>query len=167
MYSIVRSINSIWTIYKQFLNSEICLLHKEPRKFLFFDRIEMQVAIFLFLASSRKNFCKWEPVEKNIYRKPLFDINYIMFLPIQTNNYAFLWAFGFSWNQCSRFHFTFLSFFFFFFSTWTVNLLCIDKNHCSCTVAVLFMYCSSTIHALKILKMGPTVFFTHLKIILL
>ena len=57
----------------------------------------------------------------------------------------------------------FLSFFF-FFSTWTVNLLCRDKNYCLCTVAVLFTYCSSTVH---VLKMSPTVLFTHLKIILL
>ena len=51
--------------------------------------------------------------------------------------------------------------FFFFFSAWTANLLCRDKNQCSCTVVVLFTYCSSTVHSLKILKMGPTVLFTH------
>ena len=66
------------------------------------------------------------------------------------------------------FIFTFPSFFFFFFSSaWTVNLLCRDKNYCSYIVAVLFTYCSITVHALKILKMGPAVLFTHLKIILL
>ena len=41
-----------------------------------------------------------------------------------------------------------------------MNLLCRDKNHYSHTVAALFMY-------LKILKMGLTALFTHLKIILL
>ena len=85
-------------------------------------------------------------------------------------NHYTKWAFGFSWNQRLRFHFTFPSFFFFFlnfFSTWTVNLLCRDKNYCSCTVVVLFTYCSNTVHTLKILKMGPMVLFTHLKIILL
>ena len=32
--------------------------NKEPRKFLFFDRLEMQMAISLFLASSRKTHYK-------------------------------------------------------------------------------------------------------------
>ena len=82
-------------------------------------------------------------------------------------NYDIMWPFGFSWNQRSRFHFRVSVLFFFFFSAWTVNLLCRDKNDCLGTVAVLFTYCSSTVHALKILKMGPTVLFTHLKIILL
>ena len=52
---------------------------------------------------------------------------------------------------------------FFFFCAWTVNhmnLLYRYKNHCSRTVTALFMY-------LKILKMDPTILFTHLKIILL
>ena len=57
--------------------------------------------------------------------------------------------------------------FFFFFSAWPVNLLCRDKNYCSYTVSVLFTYCNSTVHALNILKMGLTVLFTPLKIILL
>ena len=50
----------------------------------------MQVAISLFLASFRKNHRKCELVEKNIHRKPLFEINYTMFLAIHTNNYASL-----------------------------------------------------------------------------
>ena len=62
----------------------------EPRNFLFFNKVGMQVVISLFLASSRKNHWKWELVEKNIHRNPLFDINYTMFLPVQTNNYASL-----------------------------------------------------------------------------
>ena len=41
-----------------------------------------------------------------------------------------------------------------------MNLLWKDKNHCLRTVATLFTY-------LKILKMGLTALFTHLKIILL
>ena len=76
------------------------------------------------------------------------------------------WAFGFSWNQCSRFYFH-VSVLFFFFNAWTVNLLCKNKNYCSYTIVVLFTYCRNTVHELKILKMGSTVLFTHLKIILL
>ena len=41
-----------------------------------------------------------------------------------------------------------------------MNLLCRDKNYCSRIVVALFIY-------LKILKMGPIILFTHLKIILL
>ena len=44
----------------------------------------------------------------------------------------------------------------FFFCTWTVI------SHGS-----LFTYCLCTVHVLKILKMGSTILFTHLKIILL
>ena len=33
-----------------------------------------------------------------------------------------------------------------------MNVLCKDRNHCSCTVAVLFMHCSSTVHAFKNIK---------------
>ena len=55
-------------------------------------------------------------------------------------------------------------FFFFFFQRMNSKITWIyyagDKNHCSCTVAVLFTH-------LKILKIGPTALFTHLKIILL
>ena len=75
------------------------------------------------------------------------------------------------------------SFFFFFFFTQFLPFETI--YHCSRTVAVLFTHCSSIIHALqqyyshivhgthshfiqkKILKMGPTILFTLLKIILL
>ena len=39
--------------------------------------------------------------------------------------------------------------------------------HCSRTVHVLFMGSTTTLFIKKILKMGPTVLFTHLKIILL
>ena len=47
-------------------------------------------------------------------------------------------------------------------------LLYKDKNYCLYIVAVkLFTYCISIIYVLKILKNGSTVFFTHLKIILL
>ena len=35
------------------------------------------------------------------------------------------------------------------------------------TVNTLFTYCADTVYVLKILKIGPTVLFTHLKIILL
>ena len=33
-----------------------------------------------------------------------------------------------------------------------MNLLCRDKNHCSHTVAILFMHCNSTVHAFKNIK---------------
>ena len=73
----------------------------------------------------------------------------------ETNVHVFILRF------CSFF------FFFLFLSPLTVNLLYRDKNHCSFTIAALFKYCSSTVHALKILKIGPMILFTHLKIILL
>ena len=57
--------------------------------------------------------------------------------------------------DCAFCAFEFHCFFFFFFSSvWTVNLLCRDKNHYSFTVVVLFMYCSSTVHAFKNIKNG-------------
>ena len=62
-----------------------------------------------------------------------------------------------------RFSFFFFSFHSFCRKAGTIN-----------TVAVLFIYCRSTVHGThshfirkKILNMGPTVLFTHLKIILL
>ena len=72
--------------------------NKEPRRFLFFNRVSMRVVISLFLVSSRKNHLKLELVEKNIHRKPLFEINYTMFLSIQTNNYASL-NIGIRWSK--------------------------------------------------------------------
>ena len=52
------------------------------------------------------------------------------------------------------------AFYFFFFLRVNSNLTWI---HCLRTV----QYCSYTVHVLKILKMGPTILFTHLNIILL
>ena len=70
--------------------------NKEPRNFLFFDRVSMKVAISLFLVSSRRNHWKWGLVEKNIHRKSLFYINYTVFLLIQTNNYVSLTSYNFT-----------------------------------------------------------------------
>ena len=61
----------------------------------------------------------------------------------------------------------FLLFFFFFFFRVNSNLTWVHCSrtvqHCSYTV----LHCSCTVHVLKILKIGPTILFTHLKIILL
>ena len=59
---------------------------------------------------------------------------------------------------------------FFFFSKWTVKVLFIYCMETNFTVYILFMHCSwnpQSLYSEKILKMGPTVLFTHLKIILL
>ena len=61
----------------------------------------------------------------------------------------------------SLFFFLFLFFFFHAFPAFR------EKNYCSRTVAALFMGPTTTLFRKNILKMGPTVLFTHLKIILL
>ena len=70
--------------------------NKEPKFFLFFDRVSMKIVISLFLVSSRRNHWKWGLVEKNIRRKSLFYINYTVFLLIQTNNYVSLTSYNFT-----------------------------------------------------------------------
>ena len=57
---------------------------------------------------------------------------------------------------------TFLLFFFFFHFTRFV-----ERQETIITVAVLFMGPTATLFKKNILKMGPTILFTHLKIILL
>ena len=72
-------------------------------------------------------------------------------------------VFGFNWILRPRFTFFKI---FFFSCTWTVTsygLLAGTKI----TVHTLFITVYNTVHALKNIKMGPTVLFTHLKIILL
>ena len=61
-----------------------------------------------------------------------------------------------------RFHFSFFLFFFF--------LHAFQLLETKCTVHALFMHCSrdpQPLYLEKISKIGPTVLFTHLKIILL
>ena len=60
----------------------------------------------------------------------------------------------------------FLPLFFFFFVRVNSNLTWV---HCSCTVQhclYTVQHCLCTVYVLKKLKMGPTILFTHLKIIL-
>ena len=102
------------------------------------------------------------PLTKGIKKTSSFTIKLYKFL-----SKFYLVSVWFQLKPTFTFSFPRFCPFFFFFSAWTVNLLCKDKNYCLCTVTVLFTYCSSTVHALKILKMGHTVLFTHLKIILL
>ena len=65
-----------------------------------------------------------------------------------------------------RFAFSVFFFFFFFFFFFTRFALG-DNYHCSRIIATLFMGPTTTLFRKKILKMGPTALFTHLKIILL
>ena len=87
-----------------------------------------------------------------------------------------IWIQRFSLNlaeSCGAFS-SFLFFFLFFFHAFQggrrQNLLFMRQmspfTHCSGTVYALFMGLTATLFK-KILKMGPTVLFTHLKIILL
>ena len=71
-----------------------------------------------------------------------------------------LWPFAWSWIQRflgSRFSF------FFFFLAWIVISYEFTMHETKITIHALFI----NIHTLKNIKMGPTVLFTHLKIILL
>ena len=65
----------------------------------------------------------------------------------------------------------FLFFFFFFFFHFTYFALgqgtIITVQYCLCTVSVLFIHCSNTVHTFKNIKNCLTVLFTYLKIILL
>ena len=66
------------------------------------------------------------------------------------------------------FQFYVFQFFFFFYSyAWTVTSYGFALQETKITIHILFITIHSTVYAQKILKMGLTVLFTHLKIILL
>ena len=58
-------------------------------------------------------------------------------------------------------------FFFFFFLRMNSNLTWFTMQETKITIHALFITVYNTVYVLKNIKMGPTVLFTHLKIILL
>ena len=87
------------------------------------------------------------------------------------NNMCIEYVFG---SVSRLLHLCFLLSLFFFFSLHVFCFRLGDNYHCSvtvqyclCTVSVLFIHCSNTVHTFKNIKNCLTVLFTYLKIILL